>query len=217
MITLYGYWRSTAAYRVRIALNFKKIDYRQTSVHLVKDGGEQNKQEFKNLNPQSLVPTLVDDGFTLSQSMAILEYLEEKYPNSSLLPTDTKSRALVRQLCQVICADTHPLNNLRVLNYLSDSLAVNADDKVSWYHHWLEKGFKAYDEILKLNLYRGDYSIGRELSLADVCLIPQLYNARRFNFDLKLFPRLVEIEQKCLTLRLFDSAIPEKQPDAVIV
>ncbi len=221
MITLYGYWRSTAAYRVRVALNLKKIEYSQVSVHLVKDGGEQHKEVYKNLNPQGLVPTLTDGDFTLSQSIAILEYLEEKYPEIPLLPNDLQLKAVVRQLCQVICADLHPLNNLRVLNYLSNDLTVSKDERTAWYHHWLREGFNAYENIVNQadlasqnNL--NEYSIGGELTMADACLIPQIYNARRFDFCLDNFPRITQIEQKCLSLQCFRLSLPESQPDAVI-
>ncbi|MFT6734391.1 MAG: maleylacetoacetate isomerase [Polaribacter sp.] len=221
MITLYGYWRSTAAYRVRIALNLKKIDYSQVSVHLVRDGGEQHKEDYQCLNPQGLVPTLKDGDFTLSQSIAILEYLDEKFPEISLLPIDLQQKALVRQLSQIICADLHPLNNLRVLKYLSNNLGIHADEKTAWYHYWLKTGFDAYEAILdrdtstKGNIL-GDYSMGGELTMADTCLIPQLYNARRFDFCLDNYPRLTQIEKNCLSLPCFKGALPESQPDAVI-
>jgi len=215
MIKLYGYWRSTAAYRVRIALNIKQISYSQESVHLVKDGGEQHKPEYQALNPQELVPTLVDDGVSIGQSMAILEYLEEKYPKVSLLPVDIKNRALVRQLAQLICCDIHPLNNLRVLEYMKSELAVLDDKKSDWYHHWIRSGFQAYEKILSQNNLSGTYSLGEELSLADTCLIPQIYNANRFNFPMDEFPRLKEINENCLKLERFQNAVPENQPDAV--
>ncbi len=215
MIKLYGYWRSTAAYRVRIALNMKQISYTQESVHLVKDGGQQHKPEYQMLNPQELVPTLVDNGFVVGQSMAILEYLEEKYSNCPLLPKDIKQRAFVRQLCQLIISDVHPLNNLRVLSYLKNELDVSDENKELWYHHWIRKGFTAYQELLNKNNLDGDYSLGNELSLADVCLIPQIYNANRFNFPMDEFPRLKAINENCLKLERFQNAIPENQPDAV--
>jgi len=215
MIKLYGYWRSTAAYRVRIALNLKQIAYSQESVHLIKDGGEQHKPEYKALNPQELVPTLVDGDVIIGQSMAILEYLEEKYPKPSLLPQDLKSRAFVRQLCQLVACDIHPLNNLRVLNYISQDLEISEAKKESWYHHWLRKGFQAYEELLKQRAIEGTYSLGEELSLADACLIPQLYNANRFNFPMDEFPRLLAINENCLQLERFQNAVPENQPDAV--
>ena len=215
MIKLYGYWRSTAAYRVRIALNVKQISYNQHSVNLVKDGGEQHKPEYTSLNPQALVPTLVDEGVTIGQSIAILEYLEEKYPQPCLLPSDLKTRSFVRQLCQIIACDIHPLNNLRVLNYLEKDLGVTADDKSEWYHFWIRSGFKAYEELLERHDIQGSYSIGEELSLADACLIPQIYNANRFSFPMDEFPRLMAINENCLSLERFQNALPENQPDAV--
>ncbi|PCI73412.1 MAG: maleylacetoacetate isomerase [Gammaproteobacteria bacterium] len=216
MITLYGYWRSTAAYRVRIALNFKQIAYLQTSIDLVKDGGQQYTKEYLTLNPQALVPTLVDGNFTLSQSMAILEYLEDKYSQVKLLPKNIELKARVRQLSQVISADIHPLNNLRVLKYMTNSLSISEDEKMAWYHHWLEKGFDAFEELLKDHEFTGNYAINGELSMADVCLIPQMYNARRFEFSLDNYPRLVEIEQFCLSLNFVKDAVPENQPDAKV-
>ncbi len=215
MLTLYGYWRSTAAYRVRIALNLKQVSYQQKSVHLVKDGGEQNKPEYKSLNPQALVPTLIDDGTAIGQSMAILEYLEEKYPSTPLLPSDIKQRALARQLCHLIASDIHPLNNLRVLQYLQNNLSVKDEAKMQWYSHWIEKGFSAYEELLCKHQIKGSFSLGEELSMADVCLIPQIYNANRFNVSMDNFERLSEINENCLKLQRFQDAIPENQPDSI--
>lgn len=215
MIKLYGYWRSTAAYRVRLALNIKQVSYSQQSVHLVKDGGGQHKPEYQSINPQGLVPTLVDDGIAIGQSLAILEYLEEKYPQRSLLPTTPVKRALARQLCQIIACDLHPLNNLRILKYLTNELSVSDDDKSKWYHHWLAQGFEAFDKLLAKNDLKGPYCLGGELSIADVCLIPQMYNAERFDFSMDAYPRLQKINQNCLKLTRFQDAIPENQPDAV--
>lgn len=214
MLKLYGYWRSTAAYRVRIALNLKQVSYSQESVHLVKEGGQQHKPEYLELNPQALVPTLVDDGTTIGQSLAILEYLEDKYPTPALLPEDIKQKAIVRQLCQIIACDVHPLNNLRVLQYLQNNLSVSDKDKTAWYHHWIDKGFTAYEGILTKHNISGDYSLGEELSMADACLIPQIYNANRFGFSMDKFPRLNQINENCLKLERFQNAIPENQPDA---
>jgi len=215
MIRLFGYWRSTAAYRVRIALNLKQVSYTQESVDLVKDGGAQNTPEFLAINPQGLVPALVVDGQSISQSMAILEYLEEKYPQPALLPKDLNSRAQVRQLCQLVCSDVHPLNNLRVLNYLKQDLKIDDEAKLGWYHHWLRKGFTAFEAILKKQEIKGPYTFGEELSLADACLIPQIYNANRFKFSMDDFPRLTEINANCLKLERFQNAVPENQPDAI--
>jgi len=215
MIRLYGYWRSTAAYRVRLALNIKQVSYSQQSVNLVKDGGEQYKPEYQLINPQGLVPTLVDEGIAIGQSLAILEYLEEKYPQRPLLPVTPAERAMARQLCQIIACDLHPLNNLRILKYLSNELNISDDDKSKWYHHWLAQGFEAFDKLLSKNDLSGPYCLGGELSMADVCLIPQLYNADRFDFSMNAYPRLQEINQNCLKLTRFQDAIPENQPDAV--
>jgi len=161
------------------------------------------------------VPTLVDDGVSIGQSMAILEYLEEKYLKVSLLPQDIKQRALARQLAQIVCCDIHPLNNLRVLQYMKGELDVSDDKKSVWYHHWIRNGFQAYEKLLIQNELSGTYSLGEELSLADVCLIPQIYNANRFNFPMDEFPRLKEINGNCLKLERFQNAVPENQPDAV--
>ncbi|MDQ7049244.1 MAG: maleylacetoacetate isomerase [Enterobacterales bacterium] len=215
MIKLYSYWRSTAAYRVRLALNIKQVAYSQHSVHLVKDGGEQHEDEYRDINPQGLVPTMVHGEVKISQSLAILEYLEEKYPQKiALLPENIQLRAFSRQLCQVIASDVHPLNNLRVLQYLSNSLKVSEKDRMKWYHHWLTLGFDAFSSLLKEQNFSGPYCLGRELSMADVCLIPQIYNADRFGFSMASYPRLLEINQNCLKLERFKDAIPENQPDA---
>jgi len=214
MLKLYGYWRSTAAYRVRIALNVKQVSYSQESVHLVKEGGEQNKPEYLDLNPQALVPTLMDDGVAIGQSIAILEYLEEKYPTPALFPSDIKLKAFTRQLCQVIACDVHPLNNLRVLQYLQNNLSVSDEDKTVWYHHWIDKAFTAYESLIVKHDISGDYSIGEELSMADACLIPQIYNANRFGFNMDKFERLTQINENCLKLERFQNAVPENQPDS---
>jgi len=214
MLKLYGYWRSTAAYRVRIALNYKQIDYVEESVHLVKDGGEQHKAEYKQLNAQGLVPTLVDEGVAIGQSIAILEYLQEKHPKPTLLPTNALDKAKMRQLCQIIACDLHPLNNLRVLQYLSNEFSVSDEDRTKWYHHWLSMGFRAFESLLQSNDCRGLYCMGGELSMADACLIPQIYNADRFGFALDDFPRISEINANCLKLAVFDKAKPENQADS---
>lgn len=215
MLVLYGYWRSTAAYRVRIALNYKQLPYVEESVNLVKDGGQQHHPDYKKLNLQSLVPTLVDAGKAIGQSIAILEYLEEKYTDIAFQPADLLEKAKMRQLCQIIACDLHPLNNLRVLQYLSNELDANDGQKTSWYHHWLALGFKAFEGLLIANNYQGLYCLGRELTMADACLIPQIYNAERFGFSMGDFPRLMEIHQNCMKLTVFSDASPEQQPNAV--
>lgn len=214
MIQLYGYWRSTAAYRVRIALNIKQASYTQHSVHLVKQGGEQYQPAYQLINPQGLVPTLVDGDIHIGQSLAIMEYLDEKYSNNPLLPTDYVEKAKVRQLCYVIACDLHPLNNLRVLKYLSNELNIDDESKTKWYHHWLKVGFDAFQGLLDDNKKDGPYCFGRELTMADACLIPQVYNASRFGFSMEAYPSLMKINQHCLALERFSDAIPENQPDA---
>ncbi|MFT4928143.1 MAG: maleylpyruvate isomerase [Phenylobacterium sp.] len=214
---LYGYWRSTAAYRVRIALQLKGIECEHVSVHLVKDGGEQFKADYVALNPAKLVPTLIDDDagneVVLNQSMAILEYLEEKFADSfSLLPTDLVKKAQVRAMALDIACDIHPLNNLRVLKYLAGELAVTDEAKSKWYADWIQTGFTALES--KLALSAGKYCFGDDVTLADVNLIPQLYNAHRFKVDLTAFPIICQIEKNCLELPAFVAALPENQSDA---
>ncbi len=209
---LYGYWRSTAAYRVRIALHLKDLPYENISVHLVKDGGEQFKPEYVELNPAKLVPTLVDGDLSLNQSLAIVEYLDEQYPQSPLLPQQPALRAKVRAMALDIATDIHPLNNLRVLKYLKGTLEVSDEAKDNWYAHWITVGFEALEARLKDSA--GKFCFGDEVTLADVCLVPQLYNARRFNVPLEAFPTICQIEANCLALPAFAAAVPENQPDA---
>ncbi len=212
MLKLFGYWRSTAAYRVRIALNLKQVSYENISVHLVKDGGEQHKPEYRALNPQGLVPLLVDGDLKLNQSMAILEYIEEKYPSPALLPEEPGKRAEVRALCQTIACDIHPLNNLRVLQYLSGELSVEDSVKNNWYHHWIHQGFAAIEA--RLNQTAGSYCFGDDITMADLVLIPQVYNANRFAVDLSKYPKICAINEQCLSKAAFKDAAPENQPDA---
>jgi len=216
MLKLYSYWRSTAAYRVRAALNIKRLSYSIIPIHLVKDGGEQHNPEYAEKNPQELVPLLDDNGKLLSQSMAICEYIDEAYDGPQLLPSEPFLKAKVRSVCQVIACDIHPLDNLRVLQYLKGELQVSDEQKTTWYAHWILKGFAALEETLAEYKTQGPFCFGEELTLADVFLVSQMYNARRFEVDLSNFPRLVEIEQHCLTLDTFQDAKPEAQPDAVI-
>lgn len=213
---LYGYWRSSAAYRVRIALNLKMLDAEQISVHLVKEGGEQHKADFAKLNPQHLVPALVDNDetgeFSLSQSLAIIEYLDEKYPSTPLLPASIVDKAMVRAMAQSIACEIHPLDNLRVLQYLTGELKVSEDQKMAWYHHWIHLGFTALET--QLAKYSGDYCFGNQVTLADICLVPQVYNANRFNVDLMAYPNIVRIVDNCNKLDAFKNAAPENQADA---
>ncbi|WP_205859221.1 maleylacetoacetate isomerase [Pleionea sediminis] len=215
MIKLFGYWRSTAAYRVRIALNIKQVSYNGLSVHLVKDGGQQNTPDYMALNPQALVPLLVDNDFKINQSMAIIEYLEEKYPRPQLLPTDFESRAKVRAICQMIACDVHPLNNLRVLQYLKGTLKISDEQKNDWYSHWITKGFTAIESLLSDYGEKGPFAFGRHLTMADIFLVSQVYNANRFEVDLSAFSRICSINEHCMSLSAFQDAAPENQPDAV--
>ncbi|MDO6641528.1 maleylacetoacetate isomerase [Shewanella sp. 5_MG-2023] len=213
---LYGYWRSSAAYRVRIALNLKQLDAEQISVHLVKNGGEQHSDMFAQLNPQHLVPALVDEDdhgeFNLTQSLAIIEYLEEQYPQYSLLPQGAKNRAVVRAMAQLIACEVHPLDNLRVLQYLVKDMGVSEEDKMNWYHHWIHLGFAALEK--QLAVHSGKFSFRDSPSLADICLIPQVYNAYRFNVDLSAYPNIVRIWHTCQAHPAFAAAAPEQQDDA---
>lgn len=209
MIELFDYWRSSAAYRVRIALNLKGIDYRQTSIDLV--AGAQGEPSYTSaMNPQGLVPALKIDGQTLTQSLAILEYLDETRPEPPLLPAEPAARARVRALAQVVACDIHPLNNLRILRYLKGPLSQGQDGVNDWYKHWIIAGFDALEKMA------GDSAFlsGDAPGLADICLVPQMYNARRFNTDLGPYPRLVDIDAACRALPAFDKAAPENQPDA---
>jgi len=208
---LYSYYRSSAAYRVRIALNLKGLDYETVAVNLLK--GEEQGDDYRRINPQGLVPVLEVDGQLLAQSMAILEYLEETRPEPPLLPGDPLQRAQVRALANIVACDIHPLNNLRVLKYLATELQAEDEQKNRWYCHWIDEGFRAFEQRLQ-DLDSGDYCFGNSPTLADVLLIPQVYNARRFRVDMTRYPRIERIEQHCLGLEAFARAIPENQPDA---
>lgn len=214
---LYGYWRSSAAYRVRIALNLKGISAEQLSVHLVRDGGEQHKAAYSALNPLELVPTLVMDdeldADALSQSLAIIEYLDEIHPLSPLLPASALERAHVRAMALTVACEIHPLNNLRVLQYLTQTLGVDEAAKNTWYHHWVASGFAALEILLKR--HSGRYCFGDTVTLADLCLVPQVYNAQRFNVDLTPYPNIMRVWTECNQLEAFADAAPERQADDV--
>lgn len=212
-IILYSYFRSSAAYRVRIALNLKHIEYETRYVHLLRDGGEHRKEDYSQLNPQSLVPTLVIGNTVLTQSSAIIEYLEEIYPDPSLLPDNSEDRAFVRSLAQIIACDIHPLNNLRALNYLKSTLGDNSDGKI-WYRYWIQDGFQAFEALLRKNNSNGQFCFGDKAGLADIFLIPQVYNAKRFQCELGLFPLITNIYENCRILEAFSNAAPETQRDA---
>ncbi len=213
-ITLYSYWRSTAAYRVRLALNLKGIAYEAVSVSLLPGAAEHRQDDYRSRNPQMLVPYLEDGDFGVGQSQAILEYLEETSPATPLLPDSAKQRAVVRSFCNSICCDIHPLNNLRVLMYLKEELGVSDEQRDDWYANWIHEGFRAAEIVAKERADDGSFVFGESVTLADCCLVPQIYNARRFNVPLDDYPRLVEIDTHCNSLDEFASAIPELQPDA---
>lgn len=209
---LYSYFRSSAAYRVRIALNLKGLPAEIVPVHLVKNGGEQHSAEYRQLNASELVPTLIDDTFALSQSLSILEYLDEKYPEPALLPKQIQQRALIRAFSQNIACDIHPLNNLRVLQYLQNVFALSEGEKSTWYKHWIELGMRSLEA--QLTESNGQFCFGEQATFADCCLIPQVYNAKRFNIDVSAFPKIESIYQHCMTLHAFQQAAPEAQIDA---
>lgn len=215
---LYSYFRSSASYRVRIALNLKGLAYEQIPVHLVKDGGQQLTPAYRAIHADALVPALVDDGgagdLAITQSLAIIEYLDETHPQVPLLPATAAERAFVRSIALAIACDIHPINNLRVLKYLTGKLKVSEADKDAWYRHWCEQGLQALETTLARDPRVGDFCCGDAPTLADCCLIPQLYNARRFNCDVSALPTLVRIDAHCRTLDAFVKAAPENQPDA---
>ncbi|NVK42205.1 MAG: maleylacetoacetate isomerase [Oceanospirillaceae bacterium] len=208
---LFTYFRSSAAYRVRIALNLKGIEHRLTPVNLLQ--GEHLGDDYRALNPQGLVPALkLDDGRLLTQSTAILEYLEAEYPDRPLLPADHYEAARVRAWSNLIACDIHPVDNLRVLKYLKGTLAISDDEKTAWYQHWIHEGFKA----LELQLAAEPYCHGSDVTLADLYLIPQVYNALRFELDMSAYPKIHSIWDACNALPAFDDARPENQPDSTI-
>jgi maleylacetoacetate isomerase len=211
---LYGYWRSSAAWRVRIALNLKGLQWESVPVHLLRDGGEQRKAPFLQLNPQGLVPVLEDGDAALTQSLAIIEYLEETHPAIPLLPAEPAARARVRSLAQLVACEIHPLNNLRVLQYLRDALGLDEAQRNTWYRHWVDEGLAALEARLAHEPGCGRFCHGDTPGLADCCLVPQLYNARRYGCGLDAYPRLLRIEAACNALDAFKSAKAEAQPDA---
>lgn len=207
---LYGYWRSSSAYRVRIALNLKGISYSAVATNLRR--GAHRTLEYAERNPQGLVPLLEDGELRLAQSLAILEYLDETWPEPRLLPAEPAARAEVRSLALLMSCEIQPLNNRRVLSYLERRLALETPDLHSWYRYWVAEGFAAVEAQLKRSA--GRFCFGDGLTLADLCLVPQVYDARRYKCDLKPFPLIRRIEETCLALPAFDAARPENQPDA---
>ena len=211
MLTLYSYFRSSAAYRVRIALNLKGLAYETVSIHLQKEGGLNRKPAYRAINPQMRVPVLkLDTGDIITQSLAIIEYLDELHPQPPLLPRGTLERAKVRALAQLVACDIHPLNNTSPLRYLKNKLGQDQAKIDAWYHHWILEGFEALEAMIA----GGGYAFGDALTLADVCLVPQVTNARRLKVPLERFPKIVAVESACLKLAAFDRARPENQPDA---
>ncbi len=210
---LHGYFRSSAAFRTRIALNLKGLPYEQRARHLRR--GEQRGADYLALNPQGFVPMLeTDGGARLIQSLAIIEWLDEAYPNPPLLPTDALGRAHVRALAQMVACDIHPLNNLRVLRHLRGALAQDEAGVAAWYNHWIAEGFAAIEAVLAADARTGMFCFGDAPSLADVCLIPQVFNSRNYALDLTPYPIIRRIFDACMALPAFDMAQPSKQPDA---
>jgi maleylacetoacetate isomerase/maleylpyruvate isomerase len=210
MLTLYGYPLSSAAYRVRIALALKGVLVSTVNKHLRR--GEHRQKDFLKINPQGFVPVLaMEDGTVLTQSLAIIEWLEESHPRPALLPADRSARARVRGLCQLIACDIHPLNNLRVMQYLESTLNVGQAGREEWYRHWVATGFAALEDALGRDASRGRFCFGDQPGMADVCLVPQIYNARRYSVDLTPYPRIVAIDAACGELPAFAGAAPEKQ------
>ncbi|MGG7604299.1 maleylacetoacetate isomerase [Massilia sp. BKSP1R2A-1] len=211
---LFTYFRSSAAYRVRIALNLKGLGYDAVPVHLVRDGGQHLASEYRAINPSGLVPAFQDDAITLTQSMAILEYLEEAYPDVPLLPKGAVARAHVRELAQIVACDIHPVNNLRVLKYLVKQLGLSDQAKTDWYRHWVIEGFQSLEAHLARHLDTGTFCYGHTPTIADCFLVPQVFNAQRFDIDVTAYPTISRINDMCVDLPAFKAAHPAQQPDA---
>jgi len=211
---LHTYYRSSASYRVRIALNLKGLEAEHLPVHLTRDGGEQFLAKFRATNPAALVPVLEDGSERIAQSLAIIEYLDERYPESPLLPASAADRARVRQIALAIACDIHPLNNLRVLKYLTGPIGLSEEQKQTWIRHWIDLGLQALESRLATSPRRGAFCFGDRPTLADCCLVPQLFNAERFGMALDAYPTLRRIEQACNILKAFQNAHPANQPDA---
>jgi maleylacetoacetate isomerase len=210
-VKLFSYFRSSAAYRVRIALNLKSVPCEMISIHLVKDGGRNRSPEYRAINPQMRVPALaLPSGEVLTQSLAIINYLDKRHPEPPLLPGDPLHRAKVEAFAQTIACDIHPLNNIGPLRYLKQKLGQEQSAIDAWYHHWVLEGFEALEQMIR----PGPYCFGAEVTLADICLVPQVYNARRLKVPLDAFPKIVSVDAECMKLPAFDKARPENQPDA---
>jgi maleylacetoacetate isomerase len=213
-LRLHTYFRSSAAYRVRIALNLKGLPYTAVPIHLVRGGGEHHGQAFEHLNPARLVPVLQDGAVTLTQSLAIIEYLEQTHPVPALLPVDAAARARVRSLALTIACDIHPLNNLRVMRYLKSEFDLDDSRREQWSRHWIAEGFQALERMLARSAYTGSFCHGDSPSMADCCLVPQIANAERVQCPLAPYPTLMRIQENCRRLPAFMRAAPGAQPDA---
>ncbi|MES3025580.1 MAG: maleylacetoacetate isomerase [Pseudomonadota bacterium] len=211
---LYTYFRSSAAYRVRIALNLKGLEYEAVPVHLLKDGGQHLQSAYRAINPGALIPSLQDDGATVTQSLAIIEYLEETHPFMPLLPQGALDRARVRALAQMVACDIHPITNLRVLKYLTGTLGVSEDAKTAWYKHWVQEGLAVIEAHLAHAPETGRFCHGDSPSMADCCLVPQVFNALRFKVDMAAYPTVARIDAACAELPAFTAAHPSQQGDA---
>ena len=210
-VKLYSYFRSSAAYRVRIALNLKGVAYETVPIHLTRDGGRQNSVEYRAINPQMRVPALVlDSGEVLVQSLAIISYIDEVFRDPPLLPADPVARARSRGIAEIVACDIHPINNLVTLNYLRASLGHDQADIDAWYAHWIVSGFAAIEAMIE----PGPYALGANVGIADLAIVPQVFNARRYKLALDAFPKILAVEAACLKLPAFDRARPENQPDA---
>jgi maleylacetoacetate isomerase len=211
---LFSYWRSSAAWRVRIALSWKRIPHGTIPVHLVRDGGQQHSESYRETNPQELVPALADDDRVFGQSLAIIEYLEETHPDPPLLPQDFAGRAIVRQMALGVACDIHPLQNLRVLDYLRGPLGQPDGAVAEWVRHWIGQGFRSLEELARRHGDGAGYLYANGVTVADLCLVPQMYNARRYHLDLRPYPALVAIDAHLMTLPAFATTRPDAQPDA---
>ena len=211
---LYSYFRSSASYRVRIALNLKGLHYEYAAVHLLRGGGEQLTPEYRRIMPDGIVPSLIDGDAVLQQSLAIIEYLDETHPNPPLLPSTPVDRAYVRAIALQVACEIHPLNNLRVLKYLKHELKVSDEAKDAWYHHWVKNGFRVLESTLAADSRTGKFVYGDTPTMADLALVPQVFNAQRFNVDMQPYPTIQRIYDEALRLDAFARAAPEQQPDA---